>query len=625
VEGLVIPARPGPLVVRGGLRPDTLFGRDDEGLALELVTVTTEDRHTWDGLLYHPRRGPRRRRAVTVMVIHGAMGNYISGVARRAAFELAHAGFPVLSVNTRMANFGVVYGGGLFERTPLDLDAALAMLRERGQGPVVLLGYGLGACVATYYQALRAPAEVVGLCGLVHPLSPAAALRRRWEWLEASPTYDEVARRAREAVTGDPPRDGIFVVRHGSGPSDEPLADEVWSYRTWWSCCGPEAREADSAAWIGRLRVPVALVQAETNVTGPDRDGPELARLAREGGCPDVRLEVLEDADHTLWGRVPQATDRVVRWLDEVVIGDGPPASRVPRRRGPRGRLVTVMAADGQGHDALLYDDARASRDRRQRTGRRTAVMHVHGNQGNLTVGCLRFLPVPVAAAGVPVLIVETRLANVSQLFGGAVFEDALADLDAGAAWLRDQGYGDLVVSGYSLGATLAVRYAAAAGERVQGLVGLGTAWSLPQSTARRMAACGAEPSYADAAEQAREADAGGAGHDELLVIRNAYGSTGAPRDAGVYTHRTWWHTRGPEADAAMSFRHLGRVTAPILLVQGSADVLVDPSDADRLAGAARAAGQPDVTVAAIDGVGHSFAGGERHVVEAVTGWLRAR
>src|SRR5262249_5087721 len=197
----------------------------------------------------------------------------------------------------------------------------------------------------------RAPPEVVGLCGVVHPRSPGTTLRRRWERMGASPTYDEVARLARDAVTADPPRDGIFVVRHGSGPSEEPPSDQVGSCRTWWSCCGREAREAASTAWIGRIRVPIALVQAERSVAGIDGDGPELARLAREGGCPDVRLEVLEGADHSLWGLVPLAAERVVRWLDEVVIGGGRRAAprAPPPRAGPRRPPGPPLAPAGPG------------------------------------------------------------------------------------------------------------------------------------------------------------------------------------------------------------------------------------------------------------------------------------
>jgi alpha-beta hydrolase superfamily lysophospholipase len=622
MAGDAVPPRPDALQVRGGLRPETLFGRDDAGVGLELATAVTQDRHTWDALLYRPRRGPRRRRAVAVLVVHGAMGNYLAGVPRRVSFELARSGFTVLSANTRMANFGVVYGGGLLDRAPLDVDAALGLLRERGFERIVLLGYRLGAVLVTHYQAVRAPADVAGVCGLALPLSMPLAVRRRWDRLGAAPGYEEVARRARAAAAGEA-EDRIFVVRHGSGASDAPVDQEVWTHRTWWSCCGPQAGHAVAADWIGRIDVPVALIQAERDGPAIDSDGEALAARARAGRCPDVRLEVLAGADHTLWGRVPEAAGHAVRWLDGAVVAGGPPAPpRARRRRGPARRLVTLTAADGSGHDALLYEDRRATRERERRTGRRTAVLHVHGNQGNLTVGALRFLPEPIARAGVPALVVETRLSNVSQLFGGALFEEALADLDAAVAWLAGRGADGLVVSGYSLGAVLAVRYAAQAGPGLRGLIGLGTAWSLPQSTERRMAETGAEPPYAEAARRARPGH-GPADPDDLLVIEGAYGPTAAPRHAGVYTHRTWWHTRGPRATDAMAHLHIHDVGAPVLLVQGTADAVVDPADADRLAERARAAGNRSVTVAAIEGVGHSFAGGERRVVDAVLGWLR--
>ena len=123
--------------------------------------------------------------------------------------------------------------------------------------------------------------------------------------------------------------------------------------------------------------------------------------------------------------------------------------------------FVTLHAADGESHDALLHVDRRASRARERRTGRRTAQIHVHGIMGNFLVGTLRFLPGPLARAGHPMLVAETRMGNVGQLFGNAILEDALLDLDAAVEWLLDAGYDSLVLSGYSSGATMAVRFAA--------------------------------------------------------------------------------------------------------------------------------------------------------------------
>ncbi|MGE3138710.1 MAG: alpha/beta hydrolase, partial [Thermoleophilia bacterium] len=337
-----------------------------------------------------------------------------------------------------------------------------------------------------------------------------------------------------------------------------------------------------------------------------------------------VHLETLPGCDHTFFGVMPAAARAAATWIDTTLGLDR-------RRRGPapvpapagavRHRLLTIRAADGSRHDALLHEDPAAAAARAEATGRRTAAIHVHGNQGNFTVGALRFLGDPVARSGVPVLTVETRLSNVSQLFGGGLFEDALADLDAGVAWLAGAGYDHVVVSGYSLGAVLATRFAARLAPPVlRGLVTFGNTWSLPASTERKMTANGAVPPYADLAAVC--GDALREGRDPVVVAHRAYAADDEPRHAGVYTAATWWHSRGPEARDAETHRHIGAVGAPILLVQGSADLVVDPPEAGMLADVARAAGNPSVTVASLDGAGHSFAGHEAEVVAAVTGWL---
>ena len=74
-----------------------------------------------------------------------------------------------------------------------------------------------------------------------------------------------------------------------------------------------------------------------------------------------------------------------------------------------------------------------------------------------------------------------------------------------------------------------------------------------------------------------------------------------------------------------MACRQIGQVRAPILLVQGTADTMVSPEQAERLAGVAREAGNPDVEVALLDGVEHGFAGGEQPAAAAAVRWLDRR
>src|SRR5680860_1176047 len=150
-------------------------------------------------------------------------------------------------------------------------------------------------------------------------------------------------------------------------------------------------------------------------------------------------------------------------------------------------RLVSIAAEDGEVHDALFEIDERAARGRQRASGRRTAIVHVHGIMGNFLVGTLRFYPAPLARAGFPVLVLETRMADVGQLFGKAIFEDAIRDVDAAVVWLREQGFDTIVLSGYSSGATLATRYAATHHvPDLRALVCLGNPWGLPQSMRER-------------------------------------------------------------------------------------------------------------------------------------------
>ena len=71
--------------------------------------------------------------------------------------------------------------------------------------------------------------------------------------------------------------------------------------------------------------------------------------------------------------------------------------------------------------------------------------------------------------------------------------------------------------------------------------------------------------------------------------------------------------------------RQIGAVAAPILLVQGETDQVVEQGEAAALARVAREAGNDDVTVVTLEGVDHSFAGGEIAALDAVTAWLRRR
>jgi pimeloyl-ACP methyl ester carboxylesterase len=310
---------------RAGLRRP-VFTLDHPGLDLDLLVLPTVDGHDWDGLLYVPRgRDPARRR-LAVLVVHGSVGNYVSGMPRRVSMGLAGEGYSVLSINTRMANYGAFFGGGLLHLTPLDLDPALDALRRRGYERIVLLGFSMGSTIATHYQALRRPPEVVGLCTLAHPASLANSLRRRWERFGASPTYPEVLQSARTAIGSDPDArarvdrgDEIFVVRRAAGPTDEPAHCEIWTHRTWWFSRSPAVEHLMSRSRIEHVAVPLLLVQAGDDIMIAPEEGEMLARFARKGGCPRARVVTIAGADHVFRGHEGAVIATCAGWLDGLL------------------------------------------------------------------------------------------------------------------------------------------------------------------------------------------------------------------------------------------------------------------------------------------------------------------
>lgn len=290
--------------------------------------------------------------------------------------------------------------------------------------------------------------------------------------------------------------------------------------------------------------------------------------------------------------------------------------------------LATISADDGEVHDALLHIDDRTTRVRERATGRRTAVIHVHGIMGNFLVGTLRFLPGRLARAGFPTLVVETRMGNVGQLFGKAIFDDAVKDIAAAWSWLQVQGYESVVVCGYSSGATLAARYVAThPSQAVRGLISISGPWGLPESLEQRSRYWGAEPTYGEIVARLGEVVGEGTpdspADDRLFVIEQSRGPTRRPRDSEVYTYRTWWHSRGPEAHAAQAYRQLPYVGVPTLFTQGDADDVVAPEEAERQVALMHDAGNDRVHLARIPGASHFYKGQEVLLVDAITAFLR--
>ncbi len=313
--------RPGRRITKTGMQRRPAFGRDDREINTRLVTLATADGHSWDGMLLRPRFGDPAWRRLLVIMVHGSVGNYLTGVPRRLSFDLAHHGFSVMSINTRLANYGPFFGGGIFHKTVLDLTAAIEVAKANGFPRVVLMGYSMGSTVCTNFIAEVQPPEVVGLCTVAHPASLPESLHARWTRFGASPSYEEVVDIVAPVVAenpDDPPGDRIFTVERANGPLPTPENGEIWTYSTWWSSRSPAAHAAVSRERIAHVKVPISIFQAGNDHLIQPGEGYELKSAANAGGNHDVHLDVVPIADHVFTDCTDEVSALAAEWLADL-------------------------------------------------------------------------------------------------------------------------------------------------------------------------------------------------------------------------------------------------------------------------------------------------------------------
>jgi len=274
--------------------------------------------------LFCPAADPRlhRQDMPVVLRLHGVLGNLLDETEHFLPKALAERGYASITMNTALANLGLFYGFGVFDDVIPQIEAVCDYLRAAGFTQVILAGHGLGAAMAVRCAAARnhpasKPKLVQGLVAIAAPYCLPETIRRRWERFGAEPSYEEVHRRARQAIDGGRwARDETIVVRRAHGPSCRPEHSEVYTLKTWWALAGPEAVGARVYQHIGQVAVPLLLVSGREDEIIAAQEGEDLSGVARSAGNPDVTHVVL-DANHRFDGKHKELSDTVVQWLGE--------------------------------------------------------------------------------------------------------------------------------------------------------------------------------------------------------------------------------------------------------------------------------------------------------------------
>ena len=279
-----------------------------DGFLINAVLVSGEFKNTKE--LYN---------SPIVLLVHGVLGHFLArGTPRLLPNALVERGISSLSINTRLAFTGQIFGGGIFDDSVRDIDAAVDALAEEGFKKIYVLGWSLGANITVYYAVRGAHKNVKGIilegCSSSLPLSH----KRRLDKWSSIPSYEHIYEIAKKVLKPDPSEtknDRIFVVYRAWGPSFDPSDCEMFSYRTWWYMRSPEAQNAKTNEIIAGVKVPVLFIHGEQDDVVAADEVNELLGILKKAGNGKAELRFIPGAKHDCTENPSFTVDTVVEWI----------------------------------------------------------------------------------------------------------------------------------------------------------------------------------------------------------------------------------------------------------------------------------------------------------------------
>jgi pimeloyl-ACP methyl ester carboxylesterase len=261
---------------------------------------------------------------------------------------------------------------------------------------------------------------------------------------------------------------------------------------------------------------------------------------------------------------------------------------------------VALRTADGVLLNGILYRPAAQTRP--------AAILLVHGFGRNFYESYFPAFAQAAAEQGYACLALNMRDHDAGPKVSD--FADNEKDIAAGTAYLKKLGYSKLVLLGQSMGTNRVLYYQAATPDSDVAatvlVAGPGNLfdWNVWQF--------GREKAQATVDEALAWQKAGR--EQQLMVIDLG------PLGKALYTPRYLLSLRGPNARSD-PYKNIQKVANPILIVQGTADKLIEPGVAERLRRAATSSHKVDLIY--LDGADHGFRKQEAALTERVLAWLK--
>lgn len=288
-------------------------------------------------------------------------------------------------------------------------------------------------------------------------------------------------------------------------------------------------------------------------------------------------------------------------------------------------KLVNFKAKDGFEVNAVLTICKKRNEKELYNT---PIIIQVHGVLGNfLTRGTPRLLPPALFDVGIHSLSINSRMAHMGQIIDSAIFDETIYDIDAAVRYLVKIGFHRIFILGYSLGANLTAHYASVNTHRnVKGVILEGCSYSLPESQKDRLQKWNSIPCYEDIYEKAEHLLSPNplkSINDRIFVVYRAWGPTFNPIDCEMFSYKTWWFMRSPQAENAKTYKLIDKIKVPVLFINGKNDDIVfawEPKDLKKIL---ERAGNSNVKLRFIPDAKHDCMENPKATISAISGFVK--
>jgi alpha-beta hydrolase superfamily lysophospholipase len=287
-------------------------------------------------------------------------------------------------------------------------------------------------------------------------------------------------------------------------------------------------------------------------------------------------------------------------------------------------RLLSFPTEDGFLINALLVSGEFSREEDLYET---PIVLLVHGVLGHFFArGTPRLLPNALEENGISSFSINTRMAFTGQMFGGAIFDESIMDIEAAVNVLVKEGFRKIIILGWSLGANISVYYAVNNPHpNIKGLILEGCSSSLPISNKNRLEKWNSIPSYDhiyDIAKKVLKPDPLTTQNDRVFIVYRAWGPTFDPSDVELFTYRTWWFMRSPEAHNAKTNEIISGVKIPVLFIHGNDDYIVGHEEPESLVDILNSSGNHNVQLTFIPDARHDCMENPSATIDTLIKWL---